>query len=136
VCWNLFNASVERRRLPSDWSWVDAHAGGDVDDVTAPASAGEDSRHTDDGAGHYVDGVGTRVEGLVRFRVTNVESSHNRERGFVSIEGTMLDEDEERKLLEQDFSQQKRGRRLGGSRALGATSLGIPVDGPILRDLS
>jgi DNA-directed RNA polymerase I subunit RPA43 len=127
VCWNLFNASIERQRLPRDWKWVGAR------DVES-SSDSENGRRAEEGIGHYADAAGNKIEGLIRFRVKDVESSHDRERGFVSIEGTMLDEEDERKLLEQESSRQDRrdlvGRRLGGSRALGATRLRMPVEHP------
>jgi DNA-directed RNA polymerase I subunit RPA43 len=120
VCWNLFNASIERQRLPKDWKWVGA------EDL-------EGDGYAEDGVGYYVDGAGTKIEGIVKFRVKDIESSHDRERGFLSIEGTMLEDKDENELLEEENASRSTdksmiGRRLGGSRALGATSLGVPVE--------
>ncbi|KAL3426877.1 DNA-dependent RNA polymerase i subunit a43 [Phlyctema vagabunda] len=58
VCWNLFNASIERRRLPADWKWVRV-------DEEAPA---EGAKVGEDGIGYYVDGKGKRIEGSIKFR--------------------------------------------------------------------
>ena len=60
------------------------------------------------GEGHFVDENGSKVEGLIRFRVTKVETSRSadRENGFISIEGTMIDEEEE----------QRQGPKTVGSR--------------------
>ncbi|OBT50547.1 hypothetical protein VE04_09686 [Pseudogymnoascus sp. 24MN13] len=112
VCWNLFNASIERQRLPKEWKWVGA------EDL-------EGEGYAEDGVGYYVDGV--------KFRVKDIESSHDRERGFLSIEGTMLEDKEENELLEEENASRSTdksmiGRRLGGSRALGATTLGVPAE--------
>lgn len=120
VCWNLFNASIERERLPKDWKWVG------TEDL-------EGDGYAEDGVGYYVDGAGTKIEGIVKFRVKDIESSHDRERGFLSIEGTMLEDKEENELLEEENASRSTdksmiGRRLGGSRALGATSLGVPAE--------
>lgn len=120
VCWNLFNASIERQRLPKDWKWVG------TEDL-------EGDGYAEDGVGYYVDGAGTKIEGIVKFRVKDIESSHDRERGFLSIEGTMLEDKEENELLEEENASRSTdkstiGRRLGGSRALGATSLGVPAE--------
>ncbi|CAL3968527.1 unnamed protein product [Diplocarpon coronariae] len=125
VCWNLFNASIERKRLPSDWEWRD------VSDARE-GNEGDGQTYAEEGAGHYVDGEGNKVEGLIKFKVREIESSHDRERGFLSIEGTLLSENAECRLavLEKDsieISRNTAGRRLGGSRALGATSLGVPI---------
>jgi len=128
VCWNLFNASIERQRLPRDWKWVG------VEGVArTKKTLNGTGQYAEDGMGYFLDGKGKKIEGTVRFRVKDIESSHDRERGFLSIEGTMLDEAAEKELLERDhLSRLNRkdmaGRRLGGSRALGATSLGMPIE--------
>lgn len=127
VCWNLFNASIESKRLPSDWKWKDVSEMKNSEDVRRGET------YTEEGSGFWVDGEGHKVEGMVKFRVREIESSHDRERGFLSIEGTMLSEDDEDKLIEneREGAQNARdtaGRRLGGSRALGATSLGISME--------
>ena len=126
VCWNLFNASIERKRLPSDWKWKD------VSDARE-GWEGVGETYAEEGMGYYVDGEGKKVEGMVKFRVREIESSHDRERGFLSIEGTMLSEAAESKLVESEkegleSNRDTAGRRLGGSQGLGATSLGIPVE--------
>lgn len=124
VCWNLFNASIERKRLPPDWTWVDVSEMQNAED----AEAGE--TYAEDGRGYYVDGEGKRVDGTIKFRVKEIESSHDRERGFLSIEGTLLDEEAEEELALSEVSEKSRdsaGRRLGGAKALGATSLGVPI---------
>lgn len=125
VCWNLFNASIERARLPASWRWVamsDAAYGGAGDD--------DDVDYASEGIGHYVDGDGKKVDGTIRFRVKDIESSFDRERGFLSIEGTMLGDDEEATLLEGEKAKRRVGAvgRRGGAKALGATSLGQPVE--------
>jgi DNA-directed RNA polymerase I subunit RPA43 len=127
VCWNLFNASIESKRLPSDWKWKD------VSEMKSGKDAKQGETYAEEGPGFWIDGKGNKIEGMVKFRVREIESSHDRERGFLSIEGTMLNEEEEEKLIqmERDGAQNARdtaGRRLGGSRALGATSLGVIVE--------
>lgn len=120
VCWNLFNASVERQRLPKDWKWI---GNGDLDA----------DGYAEHGAGYFVDGAGNKIDGIVKFRVKDIESSHDRERGFLSIEGTMLDDKDENELLQQENAINNNdkalvGIRLGGARALGATSLGVVIE--------
>jgi DNA-directed RNA polymerase I subunit RPA43 len=128
VCWNLFNASIERQRLPKDWKWVGVEGAA----ITNKSFSGQ-GQYAEDGMGYFLDGQGNKIEGTVKFRVKDIESSHDRERGFLSIEGTMLDEAAEKEVLERDYlsrlnSKDIAGRRLGGSRALGATSLGVPLE--------
>ncbi len=117
VCWNLFNASIESKRLPKDWKWVE----------TADAEGAEYEEP------HYVDGAGKKVEGMVKFRVKDMECSHDRQRGFLSIEGTMLGDTDENILLTEEAERARKekrvpGRRLGGARALGATSLAVATE--------
>lgn len=124
VCWNLFNASIERQRLPKEWKWVG------VDETN---EVGEFGNYSEEGVGHYVDGTGAKIQGRVKFRVKDIESSHDSERGFLSIEGTMLAEIDEKALLEKEMSSNTRhvlgsGSRAGGSRAIGATKLGAPAE--------
>lgn len=71
----------------------------DEDDaVGLPGQALEDTE------GYFQNQAGKRIEGLLQFRVRNVDTSKSmdRETGFVSIEGTMLSEDEEMQLQEQE----------------------------------
>lgn len=128
VCWNLFNASIKRNSLPESWKWVG------VDELSA--EGGE--LYAEDGHGYYVDGEGNKVEGMIKFKVREIESSHDRETGFLSIEGTMLDDEAEEKLIRDErenykSSRDTAGRRLGGARAPGATSLAVVIE-PDLMD--
>jgi DNA-directed RNA polymerase I subunit RPA43 len=128
VCWNLFNASIKRNSLPQDWKWVGVEElgkdGGEV--------------YAEDGQGYFVDGEGKKIEGMVKFRIREIESSHDKERGFLSIEGTMLDDKAEKQLLaserQKKTSRETAGRRLGGANALGATNLGVPAE-PDMMDI-
>ncbi|KAH8599102.1 hypothetical protein B0O99DRAFT_649784 [Bisporella sp. PMI_857] len=130
VCWNLFNASIERKRLPEDWKWigVEDEDGEDVD--------GMGETYAENGVGYWVDSDGNKINGQLKFRVREIETSHDKERGFLSIEGTMLDDEAENVLLqeevEQKTSKETAGRRLGGLKARGATSLGVPVEEGLL----
>jgi len=126
VCWNLFNASIERQRLPEDWKWVG------VEDEEMGGVDGMGETYAENGIGYWLDGEGNKVDGMVKFRVKDIETSHDREKGFLSIEGTMLDEEAEKDLVyaerEKAAPTDKYGRRIGGPNALGATSLGVPKE--------
>ena len=127
VCWNLFNASIERERLPSDWKWVGVE---NMKRGQEGMSMGE--TYSEDGAGYFVDGVGEKINGLVNFRIRDVETDVDREKSFLSLAGTMLDAKAERKLAESQKARMKPGkdgaRRLGGLKGLGATLLGGPAE--------
>ncbi|KAI9762080.1 MAG: hypothetical protein M1840_001489 [Geoglossum simile] len=89
ICWNLFNASIERKRLPGEWKWV----GG-----KSKRKTGSEKGAVDEGdgeaEGYYVDGKGRRVNGLVEFKVKGCETVSDRGKGFLSILGTLLGDDE------------------------------------------
>ncbi|KAK7610919.1 hypothetical protein BKA81DRAFT_351269 [Phyllosticta paracitricarpa] len=107
VCWNLFSASIDRRRLPEDWAWVEAGAA-EGDDVNG-------------NQGHFVDGSGKKIDGVIKFRIRDFETSPSTDadRGFITIEGSLLPEDKEAELdeLEQQKLAQRQANRRGKTRA-------------------
>jgi DNA-directed RNA polymerase I subunit RPA43 len=87
VCWNLFNASIERKRLPKGWKWVGEGAGKvHPEDGMVEETDGE-------AEGYYVDKKGRKVEGQLEFIVMDCETIRDRDKGFLSIVGTLLKED-------------------------------------------
>lgn len=127
VCWNLFNASIEAKRLPKGWKWVDA---AELEGSEAADENGNEG-YAEDGIGCWVDENGKKIEGQIKFRVREVESSHDRERGFLSIEGTMLEEDDEQELVEtenEERAQNKGKPTERRAKKFGATDLSIPVE--------
>lgn len=118
VCWNFFNAGIERRRLPKSWSWVgSSSSGGSREDGKGDwMRGGKSAGREGDAQGYFVDSEGKKVEGVLRFRVRDFESapSTERERGFLSIEGTLLDEEED-KAVDAEV-RAKKGKRVGGRR--------------------
>lgn len=117
VCWNLFNASIERKRLPKEWRWVigatrkkstaklkssqEDLQSEDEEDAILEVPAAEDAQEDE---GHFEDAQGNKIEGSIRFQVTDLDASMStdREKGFLSIEGTLLSIEEEEKLTEQE----------------------------------
>ncbi|KAJ5312962.1 hypothetical protein N7508_003792 [Penicillium antarcticum] len=131
VVFNLFSVGVERKRLPSNWKWVppgeeaetpattDEESGSDqkiagfdaekeffqpaslaAEEVPLDGEDEEESAHS----GYFQSVSGHRVRGSVRFRVVDVDviPGSERDRGFLSIEGTMLSAEEEEQLLESE----------------------------------
>ena len=123
VCWNLFNASIERKRLPADWKWV---ARGDDKDSKPKSKAklklsqedipmhevkdsvegapNSDETHEDEG--YFEDAAGNRLEGSIRFRVKDMDASMStdREKSYLSIEGTLLSAEAEQALVKQELA--------------------------------
>ncbi|KAI9758706.1 MAG: hypothetical protein M4579_002881 [Chaenotheca gracillima] len=102
VCWNLFNASIERKRLPQTWQWVD------IGNNSMNGSKTDESHHepttngVEEGGGYFQDEDGAMIDGLIRFRVKDIETFFGREKGFLGLEGTMLEQEDEQKLLERE----------------------------------
>lgn len=125
--YNFFNAGIPRARLPGDWSWVGESAS--TSTSTAAGNLQKDWMRGGKAAGAaadgwFVDGAGKRVDGLLRFTVRDFESapSSERERGFLSIEGTLLDKAEDAKVDKEEREKGRakgKGRRLGGAVGAG-----------------
>lgn len=130
VCWNLFNASIERRRLPQDWTW--SGVGGNLANGAHERTETNDDdelAEEDRGQGFFVDGSGNNVEGMIRFRVHDAETAFTQERGFVSIEGTMLDDEAEEQLAEQEQNEvAAKAHRFGRGGILRARSSSLLGD--------
>ncbi|KAL8647672.1 MAG: hypothetical protein Q9210_005411, partial [Variospora velana] len=117
VCFNFFTASIERKRLPKDWRWKPGgldvrrskkklkgseHSSQlDLDPVEAVTQVNEFSGTQ----GHFEDGDGRRVDGLIRFTIRDMETSRSSggDNSFLSIEGTLLDEAEEGTARKSDI---------------------------------
>ncbi|KAF9886413.1 hypothetical protein FE257_011445 [Aspergillus nanangensis] len=90
--------------------------------VSAAADADADEDEDAGAEGYFRSVSGHRVRGTVRFRVVDVDiiPGSDRERGFLSIEGTMLTPEEEAKLVEDErngaiasFAASRRGSSPG-----------------------
>lgn len=125
VCWNLFNASIERKWLPKSWKWIGAgmapgqdkrskKLGNTVEESTSQEA---DADGANEGQGYFEDGYGNKIEGAIRFRVRDIESSQasDKEKGFLSIEGALLSEQEEEDLLAQESARVRgKGKKASG----------------------
>lgn len=91
VCYNYFNAVIEREKLPEDWRWEE-----DGDDVSDKGQAKRTSKAVA-GAGYFVDGQGQKIEGRIVFRVEDFEATPGSDSstGTASILGTLKSEGEE-----------------------------------------
>ncbi|OCL14554.1 hypothetical protein AOQ84DRAFT_259639, partial [Glonium stellatum] len=93
---NLFSASIPRSYLPKSWKWIEDPSG----NSSSSRKVGKSSKESGggEGQGHFVDENGNKVDGMVRFRIRDFETQARTEsdRGFVSIEGTLLSAEEER----------------------------------------
>ena len=145
ICYNFFSASIERKRLPKKWKWVSSseptHAkarkrrkrdqDGDSDEQGETYDREMEEAHDETGQvgvteeGHFLISKHppTVLSGTVRFQVSKIEKarSANQDQGLLSIEGTMLPEDEEEhlmkeevgRMLEDDEAREERQRKDG-----------------------
>lgn len=106
VCYNYFNAGVERQRLPKDWSWVGGERQG-------RKKEGEEAAE-----GYYIDGEGKKVEGRVLFRVVDFQANGASEVGGGSIDivGSLLSKEEDANIEEQSRRETAEKGGEGGRR--------------------
>lgn len=116
VCWNKFNASIEAKRLPKGWRWVDIAKKSDYGPAAADDEEdvldGEDLQvveqmHT---TGYWVNEQGKKVGGKLRFRIKNFDVGLAGDIGYLSIEGTFLDDAAEQAVAKQERAAEKRRR--------------------------
>lgn len=91
--------------------------------MRAAGDAGSRARGVGAGSGsegYFIDAEGKKIEGLLRFRVKDYESapSTDRERGFLSIEGTLLNDDDDAKVDAEERAKAK-GKGKGARRRVG-----------------
>jgi DNA-directed RNA polymerase I subunit RPA43 len=124
VCWGKFNASIESERLPRGWRWIDELGGSKKKDETnsetsLPSESHEDNAEEDHTevhtTGYWVDNEGSRIKGdtPICFRIKNYEVGTSGEYGYLSIEGTMLSEEEEEKKVRGEIATLRRKLRHG-----------------------
>ena len=98
MCYNYFNAGIERSRLPKDWRWVGEES---------QQSEGQ-QKHLKQGEGYFVNGKGNQVEGRLVFMVRDFEATAGSEMGMdsINIHGTLLSKKDDRRL---DDDERQRG---------------------------
>ncbi|KAI9756878.1 MAG: hypothetical protein M1815_002665 [Lichina confinis] len=112
ICWNLFNASIERRRLPRNWTW--SGVGGRTYGKNGPQAAQQSMLSTEAderGQGTFIDGDGRKVEGVIRFKIIDIETAYSYGKGFLTIEGALLNGNDEAQLAEGGQSGPGQGQR-------------------------
>lgn len=85
VCYNYFNAVIEREKMPRSWTWV-------AEDEEMEEQKGRRRTDAVESAGYFQDGERKKVEGRVVFRVEDFEALVGEGGSGVSIMGTLLEE--------------------------------------------
>ncbi|KAI9900937.1 hypothetical protein N3K66_005199 [Trichothecium roseum] len=117
VCFGKFNASVEARRLPSDWTWVPNEDVPAEDEETATVVTADEHgvSHQIHSTGFWADSAGAKVRGKVRFRIRNFDVGVSGDATYLSLQGTMLDAQSEKQLVKTE-AEEARARKGGKSR--------------------
>ncbi|OTB00966.1 hypothetical protein M426DRAFT_323855 [Hypoxylon sp. CI-4A] len=135
VCWDMFNASIEAGRMPRGWRWIDLLSKGKENgknknknkEKTAeeaslptpePLEDPEDDTTQIHTTGYWVDENGARIRGGAKlyFRIKHYEVGVSGDYGYLSIEGTMLSEDDEKAKYTEEMEVLRRRRlRNGGA---------------------
>ncbi len=141
LCLNFFNATIERKRLANGWKWISggmkppgkrklkkaAKGAETLSDEDEEASGEAEENNLEDVQGYFRDAQGRKVEGLILFKVRALETSRSmdRETGFLNIEGTMLSDEEEEGLREQEAMRvNERGKKQPKHAMTGALANG------------
>ncbi|KAI0095396.1 hypothetical protein F4814DRAFT_187214 [Daldinia grandis] len=133
VCWDMFNASIEAARLPHGWRWVDllskdkdkgkdrvkgkkADREKTAEEAKLPTPEPFDNPDDDTTqmhtTGYWVNETGKRIRGgaKIYFRIKHYEVGVSGDYGYLSIEGTMLAEEEEKAKNAEEMEILRRRR--------------------------
>lgn len=122
VCFEKFNASISRRSLPRGWTWVDQpdeeFEPADEEDPFVEAqegAEGEDGKRAEEtpqlrSSGYWLDQNGDRVTGKVYFRIKNFSSGSTGDYTYLSLQGTMLDDEAEKESVAEEKAIEKARR--------------------------
>lgn len=118
VCFGKFNASIEARRLPSSWKWVsneDPDARGMEETASVITADDHGVVRQIHSTGFWADGEGEKVKGKIRFRIRNFDVGFSGETSYLSLEGTMLGKQAEKKLVKDEAKmvEMRRGQKGG-----------------------
>lgn len=125
VCFDKFNASISRRSLPRGWTWVeqpeDEVQGEEPAAEEDPfvegqeAAGGEGGKKAEEvsqlrSSGYWLDQNGDKVTGKIYFRIKNFSSGSTGDYTYLSLQGTMLDDEAERESVAEEKAIEKARR--------------------------
>ncbi|KAM5350355.1 hypothetical protein ACJ41O_006860 [Fusarium nematophilum] len=124
VCFGKFNASIEARRLPPDWTWVpneSPEAQGFEETASVITSDDHGVVRQIHSTGFWADGSGEKVKGKIRFRIRNFDVGTSGETSYLSLEGTMLDRQGEKAVVaeEAETTRMRKGKKGVGAQRRG-----------------
>jgi DNA-directed RNA polymerase I subunit RPA43 len=117
TCWGKFNASIQANRMSKEWRWIDAESGEFGSHETEDSDfVNGDMEWVDDVdnrslSGYWIDKLNKRIRGKVLFRIKDFDVGISGDHSFLSIEGTMLGDKQERQLREAEILKAKKTRQ-------------------------
>ena len=162
VSYNYFQTAVSRSRLPSDWKWSGPSKEealrnrkkgrkGRLRGDDGPEDVQEnDTQETDttlvetpsspiplgDDGGYFAGADGSKIKSTLQFRVVDTEivPAYDRHKWSVQIDGTLLDEDAEKRVVEEERMKFERAQERSRSRSPGASE--FYMSGALRRPMS
>lgn len=141
VSYNYFQTAVGGNRIPKEWKWNGptredmkrnkkkgrkGKLGGNDQDAQDRDEPGDEERstqysHAGNDLGNFTDGNGSTIDGTLQFRVvdTEVVPGHDRHRWSLQIDGTLLDDEAEKRALSEDRAKFERGQQRSQSQTPG-----------------
>ncbi|KAK7416898.1 hypothetical protein QQZ08_011839 [Neonectria magnoliae] len=110
VCFGKFNASIEARRLPPSWKWIPneaPEAQGFEETASVITSDDHGVVRQIHSTGFWADDSGEKIKGKVRFRIRNFDVGTSGETSYLSLEGTMLDNQCEKTVVAEEAQTAK-----------------------------
>lgn len=123
VCWNLFNVSISKNRLPKDWKWREPGSKRWRPNGAVNGTSEHDVDQSE--LGHFEDGSNEKIPETLSLKLRDwniVYSSSDSDRGILVMEGSLLSDKEDREMDEvekKDPSRQTRPRQ-GTPQVFGA----------------
>ncbi|OAP64511.1 hypothetical protein AYL99_00483 [Fonsecaea erecta] len=162
VSYNYFQTAIGKTRIPAEWTWNgpsreqlqknkkgrkgrlrDENSLDDGEEhgtqetsITAVEAPSSQPLLVDDG-GYFTDASGTRIKSTLKFRVADTEivPAHDRHKWSLQIDGTLLDDEAERNVLEEERGKFERAQETSRSRSLGGEDAPV-MSGALSRSLS
>lgn len=128
VCFDKFNASISRRGLPKGWNWVEQddveefaseqedpfggnkQEGGEEEADGEAVDGGKEATHNAHrlrSTGYWVNENGEKVGGKIYFRIKNFSSGSTGDYTFLSLQGTLLDDEAAKEAAQEERMGEK-----------------------------
>ncbi|KIW34983.1 uncharacterized protein PV07_01710 [Cladophialophora immunda] len=162
VSYNYFQAAIGKARIPAEWKWNgpsreqlqktkkgrkgrlrdesgldDGEEHGTQETATTVVEAPSSQSLLADDGGHFTDASGTKIQSTLKFRVADTEivPAHDRHKWSLQIDGTLLDDEAEQSVLEEERGKFERAQETSRSRSLGGEDAAV-MSGALRRSLS